>query len=120
MRRTGIRKSISFVQSLLSPHPEKRSIGSRNYIFDTLHAIKKYAEVPNRRWCEMGRSGLRKNWIDWQEHMEKLVGRLDIILDSPEAEIELIPLQRPEHQEMENSREGGAAFTESTWTVRHS
>ena len=37
--------------------------------------------------------------------MEKLVGRLDIILDSPEAEIELIPLQRPEHQEMENSEE---------------
>lgn len=37
--------------------------------------------------------------------MAELVSRLDIFLESLEAEIELIPLQNPEDQEMENNRE---------------
>ena len=37
--------------------------------------------------------------------MSELVSRLDILLDSSEAKIELIPLQRPGVQEKENSRE---------------
>ena len=37
--------------------------------------------------------------------MAELVSRLDIFLESSEAEIELIPLQSPEDQEMENNRE---------------
>ena len=77
----------------------------RNYIFDTLRNVKKYAESQTGDGAKWGGWFEEKNWIDWQEHMEKLVGRLDIILDSPEAEIELIPLQGPEVQEMEDSKE---------------
>ena len=37
--------------------------------------------------------------------MTELVSRLIHFLESSEAEIELITLQRPKHQEMENNRE---------------
>ena len=37
--------------------------------------------------------------------MAKLVSRLDTLLESSEAEIELIPLQGSEVQEMEDSKE---------------
>lgn len=77
----------------------------RNYIFDTLHAIKKYAESQTGDGAKWGGWFEEKNWIDWQEHMAELVSRLDIFLESLEAEIELIPLQSPEDQEMENNRE---------------
>ena len=73
--------------------------------FDTLHAIKKYAESQTGDGAKWGGWFEEKNWIDWQEHMAELVSRLDIFLESSEAEIELIPLQSPEDQEMENNRE---------------
>lgn len=37
--------------------------------------------------------------------MAELISRLDILLESSEGKIELIPLQRPEYQEKENNRE---------------
>ena len=55
--------------------------------------------LDSRGWFE------EKNWIGWQEHMTELVSRLDTLLESSEAEIELITLQRPKYQEMENNRE---------------
>ena len=36
----------------------------------------------------------KKNWIGWQNHMEKLVSRLDELLSSGENCMELVPLQR--------------------------
>ena len=77
----------------------------RNYLFDTLRHIKKYAESQTGDGGKWGGWFEEKNWIGWQEHMAELVSRLDTLLGSSKAEIELIPLQRPEYQEMENSRE---------------
>ena len=34
-----------------------------------------------------------KNWIGWQEHMKKLISRVDGLLDIPEDNIELLNLQ---------------------------
>ena len=42
--------------------------------------------------------------------MTELVSRLDTLLESSEAEIELITLQRPKYQEMENNREAEHPF----------
>ena len=77
----------------------------RNYIFDTLHAIKKYAESQPGDGAKWGGWFEEKNWVGWQKHMAELVSRLDTLLESSEAEIELITLQRPKYQEMENNRE---------------
>lgn len=77
----------------------------RNYIFDTLHAIKKYAESQTGDGAKWGGWFEEKNWVGWQKHMAELVNRLDPFIESSEAKIELISLQRPEHQEMENSEE---------------
>ena len=76
----------------------------RNYIFDTLWNVKKHARFQAENGEKWGGWFEEKNWIGWQEHMAELVSRLDTLLESSEAEIELIPLQRPEDQEMENSR----------------
>ena len=76
----------------------------RNYLFDTLHHVKKHAGSQTEDGGKWGGWFEEKNWIGWQEHMTELVSRLDTLLESSEAEIELIPLQRPEDQEMENSR----------------
>lgn len=77
----------------------------RNYIFDTLLQVKKHARFQAENGEKWGGWFEEKNWIGWQEHMSELVSRLDILLESSEAKIELIPLQRPEVQEKENSRE---------------
>ena len=77
----------------------------RNYIFDTLRNVKKHSRFQAENGEKWGGWFEEKNWIDWQEHMAELVSRLDIFLESSEAEIELIPLQSPEDQEMENNRE---------------
>ena len=77
----------------------------RNYLFDTLLNVKKHARFQTENGEKWGGWFEEKNWIGWQEHMAELVSRLDILLESSEAKIELIPLQRPEYQEKENSRE---------------
>ena len=77
----------------------------RNYIFDTLLNVKKHAIFQAENGEKWGGWFEEKNWIGWQEHMAELVSRLDILLEPSEAVIELIPLQSPEDQEMENSRE---------------
>ena len=77
----------------------------RNYLFDTLRNVKKHARFQTENGEKWGGWFEEKNWIGWQEHMAELVSRLDILLESSEAKIELIPLQRPEYQEKENSRE---------------
>lgn len=77
----------------------------QNYLFDTLHHVKKHAGSQTEDGRKLGGWFEEKNWIGWQEHMAELVSRLDTLLESSEAEIELIPLQSPEDQEMENSRE---------------
>lgn len=77
----------------------------RNYLFDTLQHVKKHAVSQIEDGGKWGGWFEEKNWIGWQEHMAELVSRLDTLLESSEAEIELIPLQRPEYQEMENNRE---------------
>lgn len=76
----------------------------RNYLFDTLLQVKKHARFQAENGEKWGGWFEEKNWIGWQEHMAELVSRLDILLKSSEAVIELIPLQSPEDQEMENSR----------------
>lgn len=76
-----------------------------DYISDTL----KYAEenaADGRKW---GGWFEEKNWISWQEHMEGLAGRLEVLLASPENKIELIQPQEQEsrsftNREKENSR----------------
>lgn len=77
----------------------------RNYLFDTLHHVKKHAGSQTEDGRKWGGWFEEKNWIGWQEHMAELVSRLDTLLESLEAEIELITLQRPKYQEMENNRE---------------
>ena len=77
----------------------------RNYLFDTLHHVKKHAGSQTEDGRKWGGWFEEKSWIGWQEHMAELVSRLDTLLEFSEAEIELIPLQSPEDQEMENSRE---------------
>ena len=77
----------------------------RNYLFDTLHHVKKHAGSQTEDGGKWGGWFEEKNWIGWQEHMTELVSRLDTLLESSEAEIELITLQRPKYQEMENNRE---------------
>lgn len=77
----------------------------RNYIFDTLRSVKKHARFQAENGEKWGGWFEEKNWIGWQEHMAELISRLDILLESSEGKIELIPLQRPEYQEKENNRE---------------
>ena len=77
----------------------------RNYIFDTLRSVKKHARFQAENGEKWGGWFEEKNWIGWQEHMAELISRLDILLESSEGKIELIPLQRPEYQEKEKNRE---------------
>ena len=77
----------------------------RNYIFDTLRSVKKHARFQAENGEKWGGWFEEKNSIGWQEHMAELISRLDILLESSEGKIELIPLQRPEYQEKENNRE---------------
>ena len=74
-------------------------------LFATLHHVKKHAGSQTEDGGKWGGWFEEKNWIGWQEHMTELVSRLDTLLESSEAEIELITLQRPKYQEMENNRE---------------
>lgn len=62
----------------------------RDYISDSLKYAKENAVNRNNwgGWFE------KKNWIGWQNHMEKLVSRLDELLSSDENCMELVPLQR--------------------------
>ena len=66
----------------------------RDYISDSLKYAKENAVDRNNwgGWFE------ERNWIGWQEHMEKLVGRLDEILSSGESCMELVPLQRMDEE----------------------
>ena len=77
----------------------------RNYMFDTLRHIKEEAGAQTEDGKKWGGWFEEKNWIGWQEHMAELVSRLDTLLESSEAEIELISLQRQKYQEMKNIRE---------------
>lgn len=62
----------------------------RDYISDSLKYAKENAVKGNNwgGWFE------KKNWIGWQNHMEKLVSCLDELLSSGENCMELVPLQR--------------------------
>ena len=77
----------------------------RNYMFDTLRHIKEEAGAQTEDDKKWGGWFEEKNWIGWQEHMAELVSRLETLLESSEAERELIPIQTTEHHEMENSKE---------------
>nr|WP_290100889.1 DUF4259 domain-containing protein [Enterocloster clostridioformis] len=58
----------------------------RGYITDTLKHAKENASQENNcgGWFK------KEDWISWQKHMEGLIGRLDVLLASPENRIQLI------------------------------
>ncbi len=61
----------------------------REYLSATLQNAIESAEerMDYNGWFE------EKNWIGWQEHMKKLISRVDGLLDIPEDNIELLNLQ---------------------------
>ena len=69
----------------------------RDYISDTLRYAKENAEFQAEQGENRGGWFEEKDWVGWQEHMEGLAGRLDVLLASPENRIELIPTQEQEN-----------------------
>lgn len=70
----------------------------RGYLHDTLQKALQDAEewkafLKYNGWFH------EKDWIGWQEHMKKLVGWLDVLLDSPGDIIELLSLRPGQLQE---------------------
>lgn len=55
----------------------------RDYISDTLRYAKENAEFQAEPGRKRGGWFEEKDWVGWQEHMEGLAGRLDVLLASP-------------------------------------
>lgn len=68
----------------------------RNYVSDTLNQVKEDAEFHAQYGRKWGGWFKEKDWIDWQEHMETLVNRLNTLLTSPESTVELLLSTEPE------------------------
>lgn len=71
----------------------------RDYLADTLAEHRKYAALANpvNTW---GGWFQEKDWLDWQNHMETLVGRLTALLPSfTEPAIDLLSAQKQEQQQ---------------------
>lgn len=66
----------------------------RNYVSDTLKYAKQNAEFHTQYGQKWGGWFEEKDWIDWQEHMQTLVSRLNTLLTSSESTVELISPQK--------------------------
>ena len=69
----------------------------RNYLFDTLHHVKKHAGSQTEDGGKWGGWFEEKNWIGWQRHMKALISRLDELLALPGDRVELVPSKTQEN-----------------------
>lgn len=70
----------------------------KKYLSDTLRHSRIIAEFQAKKGQPRGGWFDEKNWLGWQAHMERLIGRMDQLLCSSEPVIQLI---KPAEQKME-------------------
>lgn len=86
---------FSAVTSFTAPRDSVQWL--RGYISDTLKNARENAAADARHGSKWGGWFEEKDWLGWQDHMEKLVSRLDMLLAAPEGILELITPQGQEN-----------------------
>lgn len=86
----------------------------RDYVFDTLRHAKEHSEFSEKYGEKWNGWFEEKNWVGWQEHMEALVSRLDILVVSTESHMELIP-QQEQGREQDKSGSNGELTEKIGW-----